>query len=147
LSHISDFADTKFPLQMLNDKTSPTKQEIALLYDIYGEMQDCRKIALDGVAKMHSLYLLTLVEAYSASDKLWADVTAGRLTWGAFNEARRNNVTHFQAKLIQADTQVSSQLQNQHQVEVQQRQRAAEAFQQWSYQRISSRLLPISSKL
>jgi hypothetical protein len=53
-------------LQMLNDKTSPNKQEIALLYAFHGEMQDCRKIALDGVSKMHPLYMLTLVENYAA---------------------------------------------------------------------------------
>jgi hypothetical protein len=119
---------------MLNDKTSPTKQEVALLYEVYGELQDCRKIILEGAAKMHPLYMLTLVEGYSASDKLWTDMTAGRLTWGTFNEGRKNIATQIQAKLILADGQVSAQLQNQHQFEVQQRQRAAEAFQQWSYQ-------------
>jgi hypothetical protein len=121
-------------LQMLNDKTSPNKQEIALLYAFHGEMQDCRKIALDGVSKMHPLYMLTLVENYAAADKLWADATAGRLSWGQFNEGRKDLATRWQAKIIQADAQVVSQLQNQHQVEVEQRQRAADALQQWSYQ-------------
>jgi len=127
-------ADNKIPLQMLNDKTSPTKPEIALLYGVYGEVQDCRKIVLDGASRMHPLYMLTLVEAYAESDKLWAEVTAGRLTWGKFNEGRKNISTRTQARMLQADTQISSQLQNQHQFELEQRQRAAAAMQQWSYQ-------------
>ena len=126
--------DINITLQMLNDKTSPNKQEISLLYAYHGEMQDCRKIVLDGVSKMHPLYMLTLVESYAAADKLWADTTAGRLSWGQFNEGRKDLNTRYQARITQADAQVVSQLQNQHQVEVEQRQRAAAALQQWSYQ-------------
>ena len=92
--------DTQFPLQMLNDKTSPNKQDIALLYKAYGDVQDCRKIALDGASRMHPLVLLTLVESYAESDKLWAEATSGRLTWGKFNEGRKALTTQGQARMI-----------------------------------------------
>jgi hypothetical protein len=126
--------DSQIPLQMLNDKTSPNKQEIALLYRVYGDLQDCRKIFLDGASKTHPLILLTLVEGYANSNKLWAQTTAGRLTWGQFNEGRKDNLTQNQQKMVQANMQISSQLQNQHQSEMEQRQRAAAAFQQWAAQ-------------
>jgi hypothetical protein len=61
-------------------------------------------------------------------------MTSGKLTWGQFNQGRRDITTQTQGKLVQANMQIGSQLQNQHQYEVQQRQRAAEAFAQWSYQ-------------
>ena len=126
--------NTQYSLQMLNDQTSPTKPEISLLYRVYGNIQECRKILLDGASKTHPLILLTYVESFSDSDKIWAQATAGRLTWGQFNEARKNVMTQAQEKTIQANAQIGSQLQNQHQGELEQRQRAAAAFQQWAYQ-------------
>ena len=124
----------QFLLQMLNDKTSPTKKEIALLYRVYSDIQECRKIYLDGAAKMHPLILTGLVEAYSANDKLWAQMTAGQLTWGQFNQGREDIYNQTREKQIQAVAQIGSQLQNQNQAELDQRQRAAAAFQQWAYQ-------------
>jgi hypothetical protein len=124
----------QYSLQMLNDKTSPSKQEISLLYRVYEDNQECRKIVLDGASKMHPLVLLAYVDTFSESDKLWAGATAGRLTWGQFNQGRKDLSTQAQEKLIQANAQIGSQLQNQNQAELAQRQRAAAAFQQWSYQ-------------
>lgn len=124
----------QYSLQMLNDKASPNKQEISLLYRVYGDIQECRKIALDGASKTHPLILLTYVETFSDSDKLWAQVTAGRLTWGQFNQGRKDITTQGQEKMIQANAQIGSQLQNQNQAELEQRQRAAAAFQQWTHQ-------------
>jgi hypothetical protein len=124
----------QYSLQMLNDKTSPNKQEISLLYRVYGDIQECRKIALDGASKTHPLILLTYVETFSESDKIWSQATGGRLTWGQFNEGRKNVTTQAQKQMIQANAQIGSQLQNEHQGELAQRQRAAAAFQQWAYQ-------------
>jgi hypothetical protein len=126
--------DNQFPLAILTDKTYPTRDQIALLYKLYGDLQECRKIALDGFAKMHPLYLLVMVETFSSGDHLWAQFADGRMTWGNFNQARRDITTQNQTKMAQAATQVDPQLQNQHQFELQQRQRAAEAFRQWAYQ-------------
>jgi hypothetical protein len=126
--------DPQFTLQMLNDKSSPNKQEISLLYRVYGDLQDCRKILLDGASKIHPLLLFTLVEGYADIDKLWAQTTGGGLTWGQFNESRKAYGTRFQQKFIQANMQIASQLQNQHQSEMDQRQRAAAAFRQWADQ-------------
>jgi len=110
------------------------KCPIALLYKWHARAQECRKIQLDGAAKIHPLVLLTTIETYSASDKLWADATSGRLTWGKFNEGRRNVALDAQRKSIEADAQITAQLQNQHQFELEQRARAAAAMQQWAYQ-------------
>ena len=126
--------DSQFSLQMLTDGTKPNKREIATLYKVYGDTQECSKIILDGASKIHPLTLLTFVESFAESDKLWAEATSGHLTWGKFNEGRKNIQTQGQARMVQADMQISAQLQNQHQLEIEQRQRAAAAMQQWSYQ-------------
>ena len=114
----------QFTLQMLNDKTSPNKKEISLLYRVYGDRQQCRKIYLDGAAQMSPLLLNVLVENYSDGDKLWAQATAGRLTWGQFNQSRKDINTQGQQREIQVTAQINSQLQQQHQAELAQQQLA-----------------------
>lgn len=136
---IMDANARSVPLQMRNDKTFPTKQEILLIYNVHGEKQDCRKILLDGASKVHPVVLLTFIEGFAASDKLTAQLTGGQLTWGQYNEGLQDLLTQTQEKLIKASVLVGSQLQRQHQAELAQRQRAAEAamkaaLQQWSYQ-------------
>ena len=123
-----------YPLEYLTNQAKPTKAEIADLYKLHGEIQECRKIALDGVSAMHPLYLATLVEYFSDGDRLWADAASGKLTWGKFNEARQALTTQYRAKLTEADARVRGELQEQHQFELEQRQRAAAAMQQWAYQ-------------
>ena len=124
----------QFPLHYLTDPSKPNKSEIADLYNLWDELQPCRKIALEGASTVHALLFGAVVNYYSELDRLWIDAVKGNLTWGNFNESRQSAVRQFSDKLIQADTQIKSQLQSQHQFELEQRQRAAVAMQQWIYQ-------------
>lgn len=124
--------DTQVPLQMLNDKALPTKSEIASVYKVYGDIQECRKGALAGVAKAHPLIVLTLADSYTESDKLWTEAVAGHLPWGKFNEARKEIQSRLLEKLTQANGRIAAQLQDQYRFEVEQRTRAIEAFARWS---------------
>jgi hypothetical protein len=123
-----------FPLKMLADTTYPTKREIELLYQLHAASQECRKIHLDGASKYHPLMVTVFVNEFSESDKVWTQAVSGKLSWGKFNQAREDLRTQGAAKLTQANAEIISQLQNQHQFELEQRQRAAAALQQWSYQ-------------
>jgi hypothetical protein len=120
-------APPQFALQMLNDKTLPTKKEIALLYRVYSDGQECRKIYLDGASNMSPLVHSVLVENYAAAEKLWAQATAGRLTWGQFNEGRKDLAAQYQAQLDQAFAQINSQLRQENQAEIAQQQQARAA--------------------
>jgi len=122
------------PPEYLNNDSNPTKPDIADLYRLHGDVQACRKIVLDGASARHPLILTVIVESYSESDRLYADAVSGKLTWGQFNEARQTLNTKGLARLTEADTRIRGELQGQHQFEVEQRQRAAEAMQQWAYQ-------------
>jgi len=117
----------QFSLEMLNDKSSPNKKEISLLYRVYGDRQQCNKIFLDGAAEVSPLLQSVLVENYSDADKLWAQATVGRLTWGQFNQDRKDLTTQGQQREIQASTQINSQLQSQNQAELAQQQQARAA--------------------
>jgi hypothetical protein len=124
----------QIPLEYLTDKSKPTKPEIADLYKVHSDTQPCRKIALDGMAAVHPLIVATLVDSYSATDRLWVDAVSGKLTWGAINESRQTLINEYRGKLTEAGARIEAQLQNQHQFELEQRQRAAAAMQQWAYQ-------------
>jgi hypothetical protein len=131
-------ADNQPPLEMLTDKSHPTKEQIKLLYKIRDDVQRCRKILLEGPAKMHPVILLTLVNSFAESDKLWVEAAGGKLAWGMFNQRRKDISTQAQANLTQADMQIASQVQsrneNQSQLDLEQRQRATAAMEQWAHQ-------------
>jgi hypothetical protein len=89
---------------------------------------------LDGASKMHPLYLVTLVGSYAEADKVWSELANDKLSWGAFNQRRKEISTLLTTNMAQVNIQIGSQLQNQYQYEMEQRQRAAAAMQQWAYQ-------------
>ena len=126
--------DGNYPLEFTTNTARPTKQEISLLYKYHADFQPCTKIAVEGLAQVHPLLMLTLVEYLSARDKLWAEAVKGGLTWGQFNQGLKDLQTQHQANGTRAGHQITAQLQNQHAFEVQQRQHAAAAFQQWANQ-------------
>jgi hypothetical protein len=131
-------ADNQPPLEMLADKSHPTKEQIKLLYRVRDDVQRCRKILLEGPAKTHPVILLTMVNSFAESDKLWAEAAGGKLAWGTFNQRRKDISAEAQANLKQADTQIASQVQsrneNQSQQDTEQRQRATAAIEQWAHQ-------------
>jgi hypothetical protein len=131
-------ADNQPPLEMLRDKSHPTKEQIKLLYNIRDDVQRCRKILLEGPAKTHPMILLTLVNSFADSDKLWVEATGGKLDWGTFNQRRKDISTQAEANLTQADTQITSKVQSrnedQSQLDSEQRQRASAAVEQWAHQ-------------
>jgi hypothetical protein len=131
-------ADNQPPVEMLADKSHPTKEQIKLLYKIRDDVQRCRKILLEGPAKTRPVILLTLVNSFAESDKLWAEAAGGKLAWGTFNQRRKDVSTQADANLKQADTQIASQAEsrneNQSQLDLEQRQRATAAMEQWAHQ-------------
>jgi hypothetical protein len=121
-------------LQMLTDQHKPTKREIALLYQLHGDIQQCRSVVLAKMANVHPLFVQIEVEAFAESDKIWAEFTRGNTTWGDFNQRRKALSAQRSGRFVAADAQIASNLENQHQNELAHRQRAAAAMQQWSYQ-------------
>lgn len=125
---------TQFPLKYLTDNSYPTKKEIEALFKLHAELQECRRIYLEGASKTHPLVLTMLVDSFAQSDKLWAEAASGKMTWGKFNEGRKELTAQSQSQLAEANVRIGTQLQNQHAFEIEQRQRAMASLQQWSYQ-------------
>jgi hypothetical protein len=128
------FDDTQYPLQYLTDKSRPTKKEITELQQLHADIQQCRRIAIDGSKTVHPLIAEALAESVAVSDKVWVEAASGQLTWGKFNESRQAATLQAKQKLAEANTRIGVQLQNQYQIEVEQQARATAMMQQWAYQ-------------
>jgi len=101
----------------------------ALLW-YFSEVQDCRRVMLEGAVRMHPLVVTILIEWFAASDRIYAEAIFGRLTWGQFNQALREVGLQAQARLQQADALIAANAQNP-QFENEQRLIAIQAFDRW----------------
>ena len=121
-------------LRMLTDNSRPTKQEIADLYKLHADVQKCRKVAIEGAAKIHPAYVTVFAAAFTNNDKRYVELVSGRMTWGKFNTESKTASEQIRQQFAAVDMQIKSELQNEHQFELAQRQRAAASLQQWAYQ-------------
>lgn len=69
----------------LTNPDRPTAAEMALLDALNTELRDCRTIAITETPPSR---VAKLTELHAATEKLYADGAAGRLTWGQFNQRR-----------------------------------------------------------
>ena len=122
------------PLQYLTDNTRPTKKDISDIYKLHADEQRCRKVLLDASSNISPAHAAIIINVYAASDKLWAEFTSRRMTWGKFNSERQAIGQQARQQQAELGMRVVSQLQNQNQFELEQRQRAIAAMQQWAYQ-------------
>jgi len=123
-----------YSLKMVTDATRPTKKEVELIYQVHTEMQECRKLLLGGAARYHPSVVTVLIDGFAESDALLAQLVTAKLTWGQFNQAMQDLDAKNKAKMTQANAQIASQMANQQQFELDQRQRASTAIQHWAYQ-------------
>jgi hypothetical protein len=125
---------TSAPLEYLSDKMRPTKGDIADVYKLHAATQPCRKIYVEGAGRTHPAYVTIIVNSLADTDKLWVEFASGRMTWGDFNQRRADIARQLNQQISEARAMIASQLQNQHEFEMAQRQRAIASLQQWAYQ-------------
>ncbi len=123
--------EAEIPSQYLTDPSFPTKKQIADLYKWHADLQGCRKVMLDRVAKWLPFVIANMVEMYAESDRLYTEAVSGRLPWGQFNEARKALADRNKARLAE-DARAGANAQDKQQFAAEQRERAAAAMQQWT---------------
>jgi hypothetical protein len=106
------------PLAFWTDNKRPTKKEISEVNKLHSDLQNCRKLVLDGAPNVNPAYAAIMIEGYSASDKLWAEFASGHMTWGKFNRKRQSIAMQQHQRLSEVDIANASQLQNQNQSEL-----------------------------
>ncbi len=90
-----------YPRSYLSSTVRPDQKEIELLKALHGDLQECRKIALDAPLIQPS-ERKALVESYAADDRAFAEATTGRLTWGKLNEGLKSGAARRQSRLALA---------------------------------------------
>jgi hypothetical protein len=124
---------TEIPSQYLTDPSFPTKKQIADLHKLYGDLQACRKIMLDRVSTWNPFVIANMVELFSSMDKIRVEGVSGKLSWGQYHQAMQTLAAQNKLKLSE-DARTAASAENQDQFATEQRQRAAAAMQQWTYQ-------------
>jgi hypothetical protein len=64
----------------------PTGEETALLNALNVDLRECRRIALGEVPATRTA---KLTQSHAATETLWAEAAAGRLSWDQFNRRRK----------------------------------------------------------
>jgi len=122
------------PLQYLTNPARPSKKDLGDVFALHADIQGCRKVLVDGQAKIHPLIVTTQVEGFTAADRIWTEFAAGKMSWGEFNTKRKDVAVDVQQRMVAASQRIDAQLTNNHRYEVEQRQRAAEAVSAWAAQ-------------
>ena len=87
------------PPELLSVRSKPESQDIPLIQDVQRDLLACRRIMLDGAARMHPRVVAVVTEAYESTDRLWDDLIGGRLTFGQFNDGRREITAQARQRL------------------------------------------------
>jgi hypothetical protein len=119
-------------LQQMSDNTFATPTEVQAIYAAHPLIQACRKAVLSGLAQSEPSLVPILIATYNKGDDDLLALSQQKMTWGDYVRRARDRATEAQAALQAEDRSVVSGLQQEHQAEITQRQRAAEALTAWA---------------
>jgi hypothetical protein len=119
-------------LEQLSDKSLATPSEVQAMLALHPKTQECRKAFLNSVGQSEPSLVPILIASYNRSDDDVLAVIQRRMTWGDRVRRARDRAPETQAAVQAADQRVVSGLNQEHQAEMAQRQRAAEAMAAWA---------------
>jgi hypothetical protein len=119
-------------LEQMSDTAFATPTEIQAIYAVHPQVQACRKSLLNGFAQSEPSLVPIFVASYNKTEDDLLAVIQQKMTWGDYVRRGRDRSTETQAALMAEDRSVVSGLQQEHQAELAQRQRAAEALAAWA---------------
>jgi hypothetical protein len=123
---------TDATLVQLSDSAMANKVEIAAILVLHPRIQECQRALLNGLLGSTPSFVPILTASYNKGEDDVLMLVQHKLTWGEYNKRRRDRATEIQAEIQSASQQLVGGLQHQHEAELAQRQRAAEALAQWA---------------
>lgn len=123
-----------YDIELLSSPKVPSDSEIEAIFERRNALQPCRRSAIESAGSVHALLANVMANTYLDADKLYVALATERLTYGEFNRRLMDIVADHNRRWVQASSEIDQQLQGAHEAELVYRQRAAQAFQQWSYQ-------------
>jgi len=116
----------------MSDKTFATPTEVQAIFAAHPLFQACRTALLNGFAQSEPSVVPILIASYNKGEDDLLVLIQQKMTWGDYVRRARDRATETQAALLAEDRNVVSGLQQEHQAEIAQRQRAAEALAAWA---------------
>jgi hypothetical protein len=104
------------------------------LLQVHSLASVCRKQMLENLEKAHPDYAALMASFAAQNDEILVHIMKSEITLGKANEAKNKLFPEVEIEWNAVSKNITQQLDNAHQYELQSRQRAAAAMQQWSYQ-------------
>jgi hypothetical protein len=119
-------------LSELSDASFASPAEIDAINALYPTLKSCQRQGLDALLNTTPGFVPILTKAYSEGDDQTILLIQRKLTWGDYTKGRRDRFLALQVALQAEGQRVVSGLQQEHNAEMAQRQRAAEALSAWA---------------
>ena len=144
---ILDLNDPDAVIKMTIDRFA-TESEKNDLLQLHSLITVCRKQILENLAKVHPDFTALMAKAFAEGDENLVHIMKNDMTLGEANEVTNKRLSDFQSEWNSVAKNIAQQLNSAHLSELQDRQRAAAAMQQWSYQQqlINSLNRPVINK-
>jgi hypothetical protein len=128
----NDASTNKFTLLTSDQKIDKEMQQQFINY--MNENSKCRILVIEIVSKIHSGLLIPVLESQRKIDTLFAELLSNQVTIGEFNRKLQENRSQFDREWSMTLSSINKELAENHNYEMQNRQRAALLMQNWSAQ-------------
>jgi hypothetical protein len=119
-------------LEQLSDNSLATDEEVKTILEIHPQLQSCRKQALDRIAQSTPTLIPIWLGVLSKSEDSLIDLIQKKQSWGSHVRRARDLTIAATVELQTEGRRIVAGLQQSHEAELAQRQRAAEALAQWA---------------
>jgi hypothetical protein len=109
-----------------------TPEELQVILTTHAQVQECQKALLNGLAGIVPSVVPILTKYYNHGEDELLLLVQREINWGEFNKRRRDRGAELSAEMQAENQRVTSGLQQRHEAELEQRQRAAAAMAQWA---------------
>ena len=128
----NDNSSNKFTLLTSTQKLDKEMQQH--LINFMNENSKCRSLGIENISKVHSSLLILSLESQRRNDNLFAKLLSNESTIGEFNRGIQDSRSQFDREWVSAWSAIDKELAENHNYEMQNRQRAALIMQNWSAQ-------------
>ena len=130
---ILDLNDPDAVIKMTIDRFA-TESEKNDLLQLHSLITGCRKQILENLAKVHPDFTALMAKKFAEADENLVYIMKNDMTLGEANEVTNKRLSDLQSEWNSVAKNIAQQLESANQSELLNRQRAAAAMQQWSYQ-------------
>ena len=118
-------------LEMISSSEKVTEKKIEAFSNFHALLQPCRKIIIDGTQRDLPFYTPIFSEQFVNTDGLLLRLIKREISWGEYNQQKRDIAICFSKKIMNAANEVNQRLGKAHYDELAVRQRAMSSLQSY----------------